>query len=278
MFSILVSSNGLEWETENTMAMVLSRFNEYSGVEADSINVRQPETLVRLEEVDTLLMYEASATGPHVNVVRLGKINSIRAGSNKVAFRFKEIARCDRKLIEENAKLLDIDSFEFDRTHWAIKDGVIPKVVRDKMTNTEERYDIALSFAGEDRAFVEQVADYLKANDVAVFYDRFEEVELWGKDLAEHLDWVYRTGAQFCVMFISKHYAEKMWTNHERRSALAAAIQARKEYILPARFDSTELPGVRPTIGYVNLAGKTPEELGAMIVKKLGREPRRLLH
>jgi hypothetical protein len=38
-----------------------------------------------------------------------------------------------------------------------------------------------------------------------------------------------------------------------------------------ARFDSTELPGVRPTIGYINLAGKTPEEIGAMIVKKLGR-------
>jgi len=72
-------------------------------------------------------------------------------------------------------------------------------------------------------------------------------------------------------MFISKHYAEKMWTNHERKSALAAAIQARKEYILPARFDSTELPGLRPTIGYINLVGKTPDEFGALIVKKLGR-------
>jgi hypothetical protein len=56
-----------------------------------------------------------------------------------------------------------------------------------------------------------------------------------------------------------------------RRSALAAALQASKEYILPARFDSTELPGVRPTIGYINLADKTPEQLGALIVKKLGR-------
>ena len=270
MFSILVSANGQAWETENAMGMDLGRFNEYSGLEADSIAVKEPETLKLLEAAETLLMYETVATGPNVDVVRLGKINNIRAGKNKVAFLFKEIGRCERKLIEDHAALLDLGAFEFSRTHWAIKDGVIPQVIREKITNTEERYDIALSFAGEDRAYVERVAEYLKAHDVAVFYDRFEEVDLWGKDLAEHLDWVYRTGAQFCVMFISKHYAEKMWANHERRSALAAAVQARKEYILPARFDSTELPGVRPTIGYINLDGKTPEALGAMIVTKLG--------
>jgi hypothetical protein len=39
-------------------------------------------------------------------------------------------------------------------------------------------------------------------------------------------------------------------------------VQARKQYILPARFDATELPGIRPTISYVNLADKTPEQLG----------------
>jgi len=271
MFSILVSSDGLAWETENTMAMELGRFNEYSGVEADSITVKNPETLEPLETAETLLLYETAATGPNVNVVRLGRLSNIRAGRNKVAFRFKEIGRCDRSIIEKYARLLDLDAFEFIRTHWAIKDGVIPKEIRDKMSNTEERYDIALSFAGEDRDYVEQVAEYLRANKVAVFYDRFEEIDLWGKDLAEHLDWVYRTGAQFCVMFISKYYVEKMWANHERRSALAAAIQARKEYILPARFDSTDLPGIRPTIGYINLVGKTPEELAAMIAKKLGR-------
>src|SRR5262249_30252789 len=140
-----------------------------------------------------------------------------------------------------------------------------------RMGIAEERYDVALSFAGEDRAYVEQVADYLAANDVGVFYDKFEEVDLWGKDLVEHLDFIYRKGARFCVMFISEHYAKKVWTTHERRSALAAALEAREGYILPARFDKTEIPGLRPTIHYIDLAHRTPEELGALIVKKLGR-------
>jgi hypothetical protein len=72
-------------------------------------------------------------------------------------------------------------------------------------------------------------------------------------------------------MFISEHYAKKIWTNHERKSALARAIEEKEEYILPARFDKTDIPGVRPTIGYIDLSSKAPDELGTLILKKLGR-------
>jgi len=44
-------------------------------------------------------------------------------------------------------------------------------------------------------------------------------------------------------MFISKEYAEKPWTKHERRSDLSRALEE-DEYVLPARFDDTELPGL----------------------------------
>jgi hypothetical protein len=134
----------------------------------------------------------------------------------------------------------------------------------------EEAYEVVLSFAGEDRKYAEAVAEYLKNNNVKVFYDKYEEVTLWGKDLTEHLDKVYRGSARYCVMFISKNYANKVWTTHERRSALAKAIEEKEEYILPARFDNTEIPGIRPTIGYVDLSKKTPEQLGKMVLQKLG--------
>lgn len=137
--------------------------------------------------------------------------------------------------------------------------------------DVSEIYEIVLSFAGEDRNYVEGVAAFLKDHDVRCFYDKYEDVTLWGKDLAEHLDKVYRS-ARFCVMFISSNYAEKLWPNHERRSALARAVEEKGEYILPARFDDTEVPGIRHTLGYVDLRTKTPEELGYMILQKLGRE------
>ncbi|HWY54265.1 MAG TPA: TIR domain-containing protein [Terriglobales bacterium] len=132
-------------------------------------------------------------------------------------------------------------------------------------------YEVVLSFAGEDRAYVERVAEILKASQVSLFYDNYEEAGLWGKDLVEHLHKVYGGSARFCVMFISKNYADKVWPTHERRSAFEKAIESKEEYILPARFDDTSIPGLRKTIGYVDLRNKSPEQLAALILEKLGR-------
>ena len=130
-------------------------------------------------------------------------------------------------------------------------------------------YDVAFSFAGEDRAYVEKVADYLKENSVKVFYDDFEKIDLWGKNLYEYLDSIYREKSRYCVMFFSSSYAKKIWTNHERKSAQARAIKEKGEYILPARFDKTEIPGIIPTVGYIDLSSLEPEEFGKLILEKL---------
>jgi len=131
------------------------------------------------------------------------------------------------------------------------------------------KYDIALSFAGEERDYVDRVANLLKARGIRVFYDLFEEADLWGKDLYVHLSEVYLKRAQFTVMFISQAYANKLWTNHERKSAQARAFQAAEEYILPARFDDTDIPGVLSTVGYVSLKDRSPEDLVSLLAKKL---------
>ncbi len=143
------------------------------------------------------------------------------------------------------------------------------------MTSEETpRYDVALSFAGEDRAYVEAVATGLRERGVRVFYDRHEQAELWGRDLYEHLDYVYRKAARHTVLFVSRAYAERVWTNHERRSAQARALEDHRDYVLPARFDDTELPGLRSTIGYVDLRETPESDLVQLIVEKLGPRPK----
>lgn len=47
-------------------------------------------------------------------------------------------------------------------------------------------YDVCFSFAGADRGYVHETADILRNEGVRVFYDEYEEAELWGKDLYEH--------------------------------------------------------------------------------------------
>ena len=39
------------------------------------------------------------------------------------------------------------------------------------MTDINYKYDVALSFAGEDRAMAHEVAHFLKKRDYKVFYD-----------------------------------------------------------------------------------------------------------
>jgi len=133
-----------------------------------------------------------------------------------------------------------------------------------------QQYDVALSFAGEDRPYVQRVAKVLADAGVKVFFDGYEGAKLWGKDLAVHLDQVYRQSAGFVVPFISRHYAAKAWPQHEFKSALARAVEAREDYLLPVRFDDTELPGLRHTIRYLNATELGPEQIASMILAKLG--------
>src|SRR5206468_271185 len=91
----------------------------------------------------------------------------------------------------------------------------------------------------------------------------------WGKDLYAHLHQVYSRDSRFLVMFISKDYAARPWTNHERRSGQERAFREQDDYLLPVRFDDTPIPGVFETTGYVTAREYTPEELAELIVSKV---------
>ena len=135
------------------------------------------------------------------------------------------------------------------------------------------KYEVALSFAGEQRLYVEVVARTLQSRGVSVFYDEFETVRLWGKHLAEELQSVYEGRASLAVMFISADYVEKMWPRHERRAILSRAVEERGEYVLPVRFDDSEVPGFSRSLDYLRAECHSPAELAAMIADKLGIKP-----
>lgn len=132
------------------------------------------------------------------------------------------------------------------------------------------KYDIAVSFASEDRAVVEEFVNALTAKDISVFYYSWEQAQLWGKDLYQHLNMIYQQAAQYCVIFISAHYVRKAWTQHELRSAQARAFQQNSEYILPIRLDDTELPGLPSTIAHIDLRHTSIQEVVHLVCEKIG--------
>jgi hypothetical protein len=135
--------------------------------------------------------------------------------------------------------------------------------------NRNNEYHVALSFAGEDRPIAKKFADALTLSGYKVFYDEYEQAALWGKDLYSHLSDIYGKRAKYCLMLISKYYAEKLWTTHERKSAQAKAFEQSEEYILPLRLDNTEISGVNSTVGYVDYEKVGFEETLSLLKQKL---------
>jgi hypothetical protein len=136
-------------------------------------------------------------------------------------------------------------------------------------SSSRQRYDVALTYAGEQRGYVHNVARALRKLGIVTFIDEEQAVSTWGKNQIEEFQHIYMEDSQVVVMFISAEYAEKIWPRNERRWALSRALRERREYVLPVRFDDTHLPGLDPDMGYLKAADFTPTKLGAAIKQKL---------
>ncbi len=136
--------------------------------------------------------------------------------------------------------------------------------------NMSDKFDVALSYAGEDRKFVEAVARECEELGLRVFYDRRETDALWGRNLNGSLANIYENEAFFVVPFISHHYVSKYWTQKELAAALRTEAERGKEYILPARFDDSTVPGLDQAKADVDLRNMQPEALAAILAKTVG--------
>jgi tetratricopeptide (TPR) repeat protein len=140
----------------------------------------------------------------------------------------------------------------------------------DPSSELQFKYEIAFSFAGENREIVQKLADLLSKRGISVFYDRYEKANLWGKDIYQHLQHIYRDAARFCVVFLSESYAKKLWTRHELKQAQDRAFRENKEYILPIRLDDTKIPGIAETIGYIDIRDTPLADIVNLLLEKIG--------
>lgn len=144
-------------------------------------------------------------------------------------------------------------------------------------SDPEYDFDVAVSFAGEDRNYVATVVKALKARQISVFYDEDFTSEMLGENLVDYLQDVYRRRAQFALIFISRHYLERTWTRHERQSAQDRALNQSTPYILPIQLDDSELPGLHSTIGHLDARLVGVDEIVDAVEGRLGaaRQPPR---
>ena len=118
---------------------------------------------------------------------------------------------------------------------------------------SELRWDVAISFAGDDREIARKVFKRLRAHGLTVYFDEKARAETVGQDLFERLQKIYLRQARCCVAIISKHYLTGRWPRFELTAALERLLED-AGYLLPIRLDDTSVPGLPDSIGYASLA------------------------
>jgi tetratricopeptide (TPR) repeat protein len=149
-----------------------------------------------------------------------------------------------------------------DAEHAACRDVRVPR--------RRYEYDVALSYASETERLVRQVARYLQAENLRVFFAPARVGELWGKDAGE-FQYVYGPASQYVVPFVSEHYVTKEWPLLEFRSANREARTRQGEFILPVRIDDSRLPGLRKNVQYVSAKRHSARKIAEFLVAKFDK-------
>ncbi|OBK75057.1 TIR domain-containing protein [Mycobacterium sp. 1274761.0] len=136
----------------------------------------------------------------------------------------------------------------------------------------QKPYDIALSFAGEDREFAEHLRNYLEEHDLSVFYDKSEESKIMANDVEAVLGPKYSTESRFVVAILGEKYGLKKWTlfeseNYVHRIEAFEVIPIVSTKVPENAFDPLRNIGGRRFDPQGDLAAQAREIAGAIAAK-----------
>ena len=130
-------------------------------------------------------------------------------------------------------------------------------------------WDVAISFAGENREVAKDFRDECKKRGIDVFYDFDQQAILWGKDLNNILTEIYRNEALFMVIIVSSAYPKKDWTDFEFVNGKDGEKERSLEYLLPLRLDDTHIVGLKETVGIIDLRKQTMSDVVDVLAEKV---------
>ena len=162
-------------------------------------------------------------------------------------------------------------AFSTDEIADMIKSKVIAQKSREKdlfRITAMPSYDIALSFAGEQREYVSDLARKMRALNLKVFYSPWENASLWGTDLKKQLTERYIESSKFVVAVFSKEYIKKYWTKFEYEH-LRKRLEGDKSSVFGIATDGI-IPDDWPTNREcVHASDYSTEEIATMMKSKL---------
>ncbi len=288
MYNLLVSGWEEAWQGAPCTFDLARCVNQHEYTDrkiAETYGTLEAPALAELTRLPTIFAYEAACElDPKFGLIREV---TVRRGQVRIEYEFIPvqpfITAAD---FETLAFELDIGNWEMNRTHWAVKDVNLPKelhtargIVLPSWTRqagravdiTRHEFDVGLSFPGEARSIVEQVARELEARigPNAYFYDNNYVSQLARPSLDTLLQDIYRNRSKLIVVFLSTDYKRKDWCGVEFR-AIREIIMARdNQRIMFVRVDDGAVDGVFRTDGYVDARRFSPAQIAQFIAERL---------
>lgn len=183
---------------------------------------------------------------------------------------------------EDLHRLLHWMEEEYRRLEWQpLTPQEIINLRRDPMQNkpsneSDKRFAVALSFPGERRAFVEQVANVLigALGKERVLYDKNFEAEFARPNLDVHLPKLYLQESELIAVFLCQEYEKKGWCNLEWRFVRQMISTTDEHRIMFLNFDDTgPIPelGILAGDGYISINARSPQEIAKLILERLNQ-------
>lgn len=156
-------------------------------------------------------------------------------------------------LLEQKEACARLFYYDADTKNFAIEDPALFYYIKN--LNWEElrqrcgfrddlrdfEWDVAISFAGENRALAEFIVQQLRELDISVFYDRNYEDNylggLWSKQFLE----IFVQKSRLVVAILDQHHKEKVWPTFERDCFTPRVPDAE---VISVFLDKTIFPGI----------------------------------
>lgn len=285
MYHLFISSdvnawNGQPWSQE--LGRCLREFT------ADSLTARfgdfSPEQVRQLQAYPCIFAYENGRD----QAPKFGRIRTIERSGGSVRVRYDIQSVVPFITVDQLPRLfseLDSSDWEFNRTHWALKDvnlfrtlkrdGIdLPLWARTSSGNvdiTTHNFDVALSFPGDARPLAEEIAGMLEVwlGPDQCFYDLNYQAQLARPSLDVLLHNIYRDRSKLIVAFIGSAYQGRPWCGLELRAIHDIMLQRGHERIMYVRLDDGRVDGVNSTDGYVDARTHDTSQIAHLIQQRL---------
>lgn len=290
MYNLFVSAGADAWNGEPWTIELGRCVREYTDKDITAqYGELDAASVAELKLLPSIFSYESgNQRNPHFGIV---KDVVRRQGQVRVEYEIQEVEPfLTWQDLDTLTFELDVGRWEMNRTHWAVKNVnlqqellkareiVLPAWVigaRKGVNLATHTFDVALSFPGEAREYVQQVAaalDHLIGPD-RYFYDHNYVAQLARPSLDIFLQAIYRDRSKLIVVFLGSDYERKEWCGIEFR-AIREVLNARAaERIMYVRMDDGAVEGVLGHDGFVDARRFSPEDIARFVQERAALLP-----